>query len=118
MYKKLMILILITFTFSCATPIQVQNPFVMPDTEDIIRHERWPDGIKPFMKDKLETLVYEVDGETKDITGFKFDDYILFSLWLQEQERYRKGLEQLVCDYRKELKEERCIKYENATTSK
>lgn len=118
MYKKLIVFILVMFTLSCATPIQVQNPFVIPDTEDVIKHERWPEGIKPFMKDRLDTLIYQDEGITKDITGFKFDDYILFSLWLQDQERYRKGLEQLVCDYRKELEEDRCTKYENVTTSK
>jgi len=117
MYKRLIVLILVLSTFACATPIQVQNPFVLPDTEDIIKHEKWPDGIKPFMEDKLETVIYEEGGITKDITGFKFDNQIFFKLWLQDQERYRKELEQLLCDYRQELEEKRCIKYEKPTTS-
>ena len=118
MYRKLIVVILAVLTFGCATPIQVQNPFVIPETEEVIHHERWPDGITPFMKDRLVTLVYEEDGITKDITGFKFDDYVLFAIWLEKQETHRESLEQLVCNYRKELQEERCAKYEKPSTSK
>jgi hypothetical protein len=90
-------------------PIEVQNPFVLPDTEDIIHHPDWPDPIPPFMKGRITEVQYvDEEGNVKTILGFTPDDSQLFRIWEEQKELRTRKLEKMLCYYRKELREERC----------
>lgn len=111
MYKVILLALLIS---GCAgvPSIEVRNPFVNPETEDYISHQPWPDTVTPLPKDIIKTVVYQdVDGSEKSITGFSWDDQQTFRVWEESREEHVQLLEKLLCQYRKELEEERCERY-------
>lgn len=87
-----------------STPIQVRNPFVMPETEEIIHHPEFPEPIPPFMKGRIKSVQYRnEDGTVSTILGFSPDDSQLFRLWEEQKELRVKKLTNMVCFYREQL---------------
>lgn len=110
-----LILLPLIFLFGCAgmQGVEVRNPFVVPEDEEYISHQPWPDVVPPLPKDIIKTVVYtDVDGSEKSITGFDWDDQQTFRIWEESREEHTQLLEKLLCHYRKELEEERCKRYD------
>ena len=113
MYRVVLFLLIFLSGCSGLPSIEVRNPFVTPDTEDYISHQPWPDVVTPLPKNIIKTVVYDdVDGSEKSITGFDWDDQQTFRIWEESREEHTQLLEKLLCQYRKELKEDRCKRYD------
>ena len=102
----------ILLTGCSSVPIQVQNPFVMPDTVEVVIHPEFPDPLPPFLKGRIQSIqVKDEDGNIETILGFSPQDSQLFRLWEEQRELRTEKLINMVCFYRKELeapKDKRC----------
>ena len=99
-------LILVLLLTGCSSmPIQVQSPFVMPETEKVIYHPELPDPIPPFMKGRIKSLQYtDESGVVRTQLGFSADDSQLFRIWEEQRLLRSRKQEKIICYYRKELK--------------
>lgn len=67
-------------------------------------HPSWPDQIKPW---NGKWTIVEVDG--KAFVGMPWEESQEFRIWLNDVLRYTKDANGMICYYRSELKEPKCL---------
>lgn len=67
-------------------------------------HPSWPDQIKPW---NGHWTIVEVDG--RPFVGMPYSDSQEFRIWLNDVLRYTKDANGMICYYRSELKEPKCV---------
>ena len=98
MKSKLLVVCLISLLFGCA-----QRAPEVSDTKPV--HPSWPDKIKPW-EGHWEVKVID----SKAWVGMSFEDSQEFRIWLNDVSRYVKDANGMICYYRSDLKEQRCMK--------
>jgi type IV pilus biogenesis protein CpaD/CtpE len=96
MIRKTLAVLTVVLMTGCTSP--------SPDVTTHV-HPSWPD---PISKYDGKWQVKVIDG--KPWVGMEFGDSQEFRVWLNDVSRYIKDANGMICYYRKDLKEPRCIK--------
>lgn len=99
MKKLAFALILGTMLAGCAQ----QQPTLVQQKAD----PAWPDPIQAYKENSFKVI--NQDG--KIWVGMSFDDSQNFRIWLNDIQRYVKDQDSMICYYRSQLKESRCLPY-------
>lgn len=99
MSKAIQVILLSLFLAGCIT-----TPEKVP-SERII-HPEMPAPVQPY---RFDWKVVVIDDKTA-IVGLGYDDSIEFRIFLEDVKRYIKETNAVLCQYREDLKEPRCVK--------
>lgn len=67
----------------------------------------WPDPIQQYQVNSFKVI----NQNGKLWVGMSFDDSQNFRIWLNDIKRYVKDQDSMICYYRSQLKENRCLPY-------
>ncbi|QQG32245.1 o-spanin [Citrobacter phage CkP1] len=96
MIKKTLAVLTIMLIAGCSSkPLVVPKPII---------HPNWPDPIAEYSGN---WQVKTIDG--KAWVGMPFEESQEFRIWLNDVSRYVKDANGMICYYRKDLKEQRCL---------
>lgn len=93
--RRLIVVLMIFLLTACASK---------PVTNELIYHPPKPTPVKTFVPN---WVVYNIDG--KSYVGMEYAESLKYRAWLERIANYIKTQNDIICVYRKDLKESECV---------